>query len=121
MATMKSLTKSPAFGVPSPETATRIDDGDAANAACAAHFRFSTRMRELEAQFEGKASELRAAFLAELRIHALVIIARLLVRIVSAAEEISAACRRRAGRILDEAVAWCGARDAAWRRARAKR
>jgi hypothetical protein len=61
----RSLTK-PAFGVPSLETATRIDDSDAANAACAAHFRFATRMRELEAQFEGKASELRAAFLAEL-------------------------------------------------------
>ena len=54
------------FGMPSLETATRIDDSDATNAACAAHFRFSTRMRELEAQFEAKASELRAAFLAEL-------------------------------------------------------
>ena len=47
-------------------TASRIDDSDAANAACAAHFRFKSRMRELEAQFEAKASELRAAFLAEL-------------------------------------------------------
>ena len=54
------------FGVPSTETASRIDDSDAANAACAAHFRFNSRMRELEAQFENKASELRAAFLAEL-------------------------------------------------------
>ena len=61
----KSLTK-PVFGVPSLETAGRIDDNDAANAACAAHFRFQTRMRELEGQYEAKASELRAAFLAEL-------------------------------------------------------
>jgi hypothetical protein len=42
-----------------------------------------------------------------LRIHALVIVARVLVRIGAAAEDISAACRRRAGRILDEAVVWC--------------
>jgi hypothetical protein len=63
----KQLTKQ-IFGVPSLETASRIDDSDAANAACAAHFRFNSRMRELEAQFETKASELRAAFLAELSI-----------------------------------------------------
>jgi hypothetical protein len=55
-----------AFGVPSLETATRIDDSDATNAACAAHFRFNARMRELEQQFEVKASEVRSAFLAEL-------------------------------------------------------
>jgi hypothetical protein len=61
----RQLTKQ-IFGVPSLETATRIDDSDATNAACAAHFRFNSRMRELEAQFEHKASELRAAFLAEL-------------------------------------------------------
>lgn len=54
------------FGVPSLETASRIDDSDAANAACAAHYPFTARMCELEAQFEQKASELRAAFLAEL-------------------------------------------------------
>jgi hypothetical protein len=54
------------FGMPSTETASRIDDSDATNAACAAHFRFNSRMRELEQQFEAKASELRAAFLAEL-------------------------------------------------------
>ena len=55
-----------------------------------------------------------------LKIHALVIIARVFVRIGAAAEEISLACRRCAGRILDEATAWCDKRDAAWRRARAK-
>lgn len=54
------------FGMPSLETASRIDDSDATNAACAASYRFNSRMRELEAQFEAKASELRAAFLAEL-------------------------------------------------------
>jgi hypothetical protein len=54
------------FGVPSLETASRIDDSDAANAACAAHYRYSARIRELEAHFEQKASELRAAYLAEL-------------------------------------------------------
>ena len=53
-----------------------------------------------------------------LRINALVIFARVLLRIGAAAEDISAACRRRAGRVLDEAVAWCDARDAARRRAR---
>jgi hypothetical protein len=51
-----------------------------------------------------------------LRIHALVILARVLVRIGAAAEGLSLACRRRAGRILDEAVAWCDARDAVNRR-----
>jgi hypothetical protein len=54
------------FGMPSLETSSRIDDSDATNAACAAHFRFNSRMRELETQFEAKASELRASFLAEL-------------------------------------------------------
>jgi hypothetical protein len=53
-----------------------------------------------------------------LRINALVTLARVLVHIGAAAEDISAACRRRAGRILDEAVAWLNARDAARRRAR---
>jgi hypothetical protein len=63
---MKSLTKPPAFCVPSVETATRIDDSNAANAACAAQYRYSARMHELQAQFEIKASEVRAAFLTEL-------------------------------------------------------
>jgi hypothetical protein len=54
------------FGIPSLQTASRIDDSDATNAATAAAYRFNARMRELEAQFEQKASELRAAFLAEL-------------------------------------------------------
>jgi hypothetical protein len=63
----KHMTKQ-MFGVPSLATATSIDDSDAANAACAAHFRFNARMRELESQFEVKASELRAAFLHELSI-----------------------------------------------------
>jgi hypothetical protein len=53
-----------------------------------------------------------------LRIHALVTFARVLVRIGATAEDLSLVCRRRAGRILDKAVAWCDARDAARRRAR---
>jgi hypothetical protein len=63
---MKSLAKPTAFGVPSLETASRIDGSDAVNAACAAQYRFKARMNELDAQFEVKASEVRAAFLAEL-------------------------------------------------------
>ena len=51
--------------------------------------------------------------IALLRIHAFVLAARVLVRIGAAAEEISLACRRHAGRILDDAVAWCDARNAA--------
>ena len=54
------------FGVSSLETASRIDDSDATNAACGASYRFNARMRELETQFEAKASELRSAFLTEL-------------------------------------------------------
>jgi len=54
------------FGVPSLETARAIDDSDKVAAAQAAHFRLSARMRELELQFEAKANELRAAFVAEL-------------------------------------------------------
>jgi hypothetical protein len=54
------------FGVPSLETAKRIDDVDMVEAMQAAHYRLCARMRELELQFEAKASELRAAFLAEI-------------------------------------------------------
>jgi len=54
------------FGVPSLETANRIDDADNVAKAEAASYRLAARMRELEAQFETKASELRAAFLAEI-------------------------------------------------------
>ena len=54
------------FGVPSFETAQRIDDVDMVEAMQAAHYRLCARMRELETQFEVKASELRSAFLAEI-------------------------------------------------------
>lgn len=66
MSPSKTITKPSLFGVPTLETATRIDDSDATNAACAANYRFQARMRELEQQFEVKASELRAAYLQEL-------------------------------------------------------
>ncbi len=58
-------TKPAIFGVPSLETARAIDDSDKAAALSAAHYRLSSRMRELEQQFDVKASELRAAFVAE--------------------------------------------------------
>jgi hypothetical protein len=53
------------FGVPSLETVTRIDNSDKVAAFEAAHYRCAARMRELEQQFEVKASEIRAAFVAE--------------------------------------------------------
>lgn len=58
-------TKLTLFGVPSLETARAIDDSDKAAALDAAHYRLSARMRELEQQFDVKASELRAAFVTE--------------------------------------------------------
>ena len=42
-----------------------IDDNDKTARFAAAHYRFSARIRDLELQFEAKASELRAAFVAE--------------------------------------------------------
>ena len=61
----KSVTKSPIFGLPSLETANRIDNSDKVSAFEAAHYRCSARLRELELQFEAKADEIRAAFVAE--------------------------------------------------------
>jgi hypothetical protein len=63
--TKTGLAKAAIFGVPSIEIARRIDDEDKVSAIHAAHYRLTARMRELEIQFEAKASELRAAFLAE--------------------------------------------------------
>lgn len=60
----KHLAKT-AFGVPSTETTARIDDSDKCQALGAAHFRFDTKLMELEMQFEAKASELRSAYLEE--------------------------------------------------------
>jgi hypothetical protein len=60
----KHLTKQP-FGVPSLATAEAIDNSDKVSALRAAHFRLTARMRELESQFEAKASELRNAYLNE--------------------------------------------------------
>jgi hypothetical protein len=60
----KHLTK-PAFGVPSLATASAIDASDKVAALDAAHYRLSSRMREIELQFEAKASELRQAYLEE--------------------------------------------------------
>jgi hypothetical protein len=54
------------FGVPSLETTSQIDDVDSVTRAQAVHYRLQARMHELESQFESKASELRAAFVAEM-------------------------------------------------------
>jgi len=59
------MTKAALFGVPSLETAQRIDDSDKVEALHAAHYRLTARMRELEDRFEVEASKLRAAFLQE--------------------------------------------------------
>jgi hypothetical protein len=61
----KLPTKAPLFGVPSIETVARVDDSDKVSAFQAAHYRMTARMRELETQFEAKASELRAVFVQE--------------------------------------------------------
>jgi hypothetical protein len=61
----KQLSKQQVFGMPSIETAGRIDDSDKVSAFEAAHYRCSARMRELESQFEVKASEIRKAFVTE--------------------------------------------------------
>jgi hypothetical protein len=53
------------FGVPSLETATRIDNVDMVEAVHAAHYRLNARMRQLECEFDVKASELRQAFIDE--------------------------------------------------------
>jgi hypothetical protein len=60
----KQMTKQ-IFGVPTPETAGRVDDCDKTAALTAAHYRCQSRMRELEIIFESKASEVRAAFVSE--------------------------------------------------------
>jgi hypothetical protein len=57
------ITPSPTFAHSS--TARAIDDSDKAAGLQAAHYRLSARMRELEAQYDAKASELRAAFVSE--------------------------------------------------------
>jgi hypothetical protein len=63
--TKSQLAKPNIFGVPSLETATRIDNEDMVAAMHAAHYRVSARMRELECQFEQKAAEVRQAFIDE--------------------------------------------------------
>jgi hypothetical protein len=65
MATMKSLTKSPAFGVPSAEVISMIGTSDKVQALRAAGYRYETQLSELERQFEAKASELCGAYLGE--------------------------------------------------------
>jgi hypothetical protein len=54
-----------AFGVPSVETASRIDASDRVSALHAAGYRYDARVREIEAMFEAKIAELRSAYLDE--------------------------------------------------------
>ena len=54
------------FGMPSAEVVSRIEASDRSSAASAAHYRFTARMRSLEAQFEAEASKLRNEYIAEL-------------------------------------------------------
>jgi hypothetical protein len=54
-----------AFGVPSVETATRIDNSDRVSALHAAGYRYDARVREIEQQFEAKIAELRSSYLDE--------------------------------------------------------
>jgi hypothetical protein len=55
------------FWAPGLDVARSISDSDVAAAIQAAEYRFSASMRSLEAAFEQKASELRAAFLKEVQ------------------------------------------------------
>jgi hypothetical protein len=54
-----------AFGVPSVETANRIEASDKVSALHAATYRYDSRVREIELQFEAKVAELREAYLHE--------------------------------------------------------
>jgi hypothetical protein len=60
----KSMTKQ-TWGLPSLETASRIDNSDKVSALHAAGYRYDARVREIELQFEAKIAELRQAYLDE--------------------------------------------------------
>jgi hypothetical protein len=62
----KALSKAQIFWAPTLETARNIDDSDTVLAIEAARHRFNASMRDLETAFDAKASELRAAFVAEI-------------------------------------------------------
>jgi len=64
----KAQSKAQIFGAPALETARNIDDSDTVLAIEAARHRFNASMRDLENAFDAKASELRAAFVAEVLI-----------------------------------------------------
>jgi hypothetical protein len=63
--TINTVAKVDRFGVPSLEVSSRIANEDSVRALQASHYRLTARMRELESQFEAKASESRQAFLDE--------------------------------------------------------
>jgi hypothetical protein len=60
----KTITKS-VFGALSAETLASMMASDKCADLLAANYRFGAKMAELERQFEAKASELRASYLAE--------------------------------------------------------
>jgi hypothetical protein len=67
MVTSKTLAKSPAFGVPSPEVIGNIEVAQACNELQTANFRYQTKMRDLNRQFEVKAADVRQEYLDEVR------------------------------------------------------
>jgi hypothetical protein len=54
------------FGALTPEAIERIDHNDAAHSASSAHYKFETRIRALQQQYEIKAAEIRREYLAEI-------------------------------------------------------
>lgn len=60
---MAKLSAKTAFGVPSQELTIRIDESVATSLLRQAGYAFESKMRELERQFEAKASELRGEYL----------------------------------------------------------
>ena len=57
----------PSFGVPSAEVIGTIEAAQTSHELQAATFKFQATMRELERQFEAKASELRAQYIDDIR------------------------------------------------------
>ena len=62
---VRQVSKPNIFWAPSLETARKIDDGDKVMAIESARYRFNATMADLERSYDGQASRLRAAFVAE--------------------------------------------------------
>jgi hypothetical protein len=61
----KQINKTSIFWAPSLETARKIDDEDTVKSIEAARYRFAASMADLERCYDEQASNLRAAFVAE--------------------------------------------------------